>query len=453
MAGRLCLEVPAAHAAEQSDTTAEAASDALVSVRPFRGLRAQKLQERVRTALIEGGIELFQAEEQVVLDGDDQAQSEKFVALSRTHNIKAFVEGEVSMSREGWDLALSVVNGRDGGTFETLHLKASWLPGLLKKVDQQSAALLKDQLAESQVSQAVKDTPSQEDVGEPEPGPIPSTALDALRLNAGLGIVYRDYAYADPISDAYFQTLVPHTAGPLAFRFKAEWYPGAHFTHGATANIGLVASFVQSFGGKTAVPGDALLNTTIRELNLGTRARFPLRWGEIGIGLGWGRQFVSIEGDNETVLLVDQTTGPSRGLVPDVQYEYVRTGLDAVLVLGDFALRPGLFVRVVTDLLGDAGYLAESRWFPRASAAAIETSLGLDYLLGDNFAVVADGTLVRYGVDTNFDRSFALADEMTGLPASALAGGIADLYLSAFVGVRYNLDGPQDALSADGSEK
>ena len=435
-----------AKAQETTNEEASISAEPLVQVQLFTGARSKKLRGRLRAALKEARVAL--SKETPEQEGEDEVPPEEIVNAARDQSVRAFVRGHIHMSKKGWDLELTVINGEDGRAFEPLHLRALWLPALLKKIDEQAASLLETQLAQTKLPPPISEPAAR--VSPAPPAIDASPPLVALRLTARAGIVFLDFSYVDPIADSFLQALVPHSAGPLAVDVRAEWYPGAHFSGGATANVGLVASFTHSLGGTTAIPGGEL-DTVFQELNLGLRARFPLGSGELGIDLGWGRQSLVLNGDNEQIVLSDGTPGAARGLLPDAQYEYIRAGIDGWLSIGKLVLRPGLFVRVVVDTLDDPGHLAEQRWFPSLSGSAIEATLGLDFPLGNYLAIVADGRLVQYGLDTNFNGS--LTSDLRSSPSvplqSSVAGGVSDLYLGAFLGIRVSFDGTDDTTGSE----
>jgi hypothetical protein len=183
-----------------------------------------------------------------------------------------------------------------------------------------------------------------------------------------------------------------------AVAMDASWYPGAHFTDSFLANLGLFAS--AEFGlGMASRPA----NSTARFSNHASRIRFgalvrlPLgsRFELLG-HLGYSRHELT----TSAVAVNDPTV--LRPNVPDVLFNGFRGGL---------GLRLRLIGTLELDALGgfhtvaNLGELASARFFPNATAFAVDAGGGLSVELVPHLRLRAGAEWQRYFVTLNADES------------------------------------------------
>lgn len=427
-----------------------------IMVLPFEGPRSEKLSQASSEALVKSGERLVPAgtEGDVALGDAPDA----YVAVARKHRIKAYLDATVSMSKTGWILQFTVRNAKDGSIVGEPAIRAPWLPGLLKKIEQQLAETLSEALAKTELPaaeptpEAESETESEEkedteEDAEPDRGARPSP-LDA---HVGLGLMYREVTYVDPVSDVYEHALQPPNVGPLTLRVAGHWYPAAHFSGGFAAHLGLAFSYYRSIAGVTEIADAAGNNkpfdTTFSELNLGGRYRIPVGSAELGLNAGWGTAELTIAGDNEIPASGVVVAGAEKdpGVVPDAAYTYLRFGPDFTFPIGSLQLNTGVYYRVVT--LGDEpGQWKEPRWFPEAEAQALELQVSGVVPLSDTLGVVLGVDIRQYGLSMNTTNKAVDLNPVTGMPIGfnqAIAGGATDLYFGAFAGLRLVLPGQE----------
>ncbi|MEN9579787.1 MAG: hypothetical protein RJA70_2796, partial [Pseudomonadota bacterium] len=193
-----------------------------IMVLPFTGTRAETITQQSIKALEKSGLRLVRAG----AEGDVKLAEapEPYIAVAEQHRLKAYVHANVSMSKAGWVLEMKVRNAKDGSIIAEPRLRAPWLPGLLKKIDQQLATMLADSLAKAELPSP----PSEEDETEGEAEEADSGDSDEddtdtdtgarpspFDGNVGIGMMYREATYVDPVSDTYGHALQPPSVGPL----------------------------------------------------------------------------------------------------------------------------------------------------------------------------------------------------------------------------------------------
>jgi hypothetical protein len=230
----------------------------------------------------------------------------------------------------------------------------------------------------------------------------------ALDLTVGGRAFRRHLSYTDDLFGvlrAYDLNL-----GPAAYA-AVEWYPGAHFSNGPLAHLGLVASGEYAFALRSRDPAtDASYDTRAWSASLGVRARLPLGASEVGLTGAYLLQQYAVEGTRH---------GNDPG-VPTVTYQSLRAGLSARIALtGWFALTAGAGYLFVLS----AGEMS-SEYFPRAQMGAVDAALGAAL-------AVASEIEVRLGLDAR--RYFYSFHPEPGDPW--IAGGALDHYFGATLGV------------------
>ncbi len=440
-------------------TMVVAAAEPGVMVRPFTGARSQKLTEESVKALEAAGFRVVPA------DAEGAASlsgvPEDYVEVARKHDIKAYVECNVTMSKRGWVMDLQVRNAKDGSVSAEPKLKAPWLPGLIKKVENELAELLSEPLSQTELPEPAVEEPEPDEADadeeaeeeqdeEPDSGERPSP----LDVDLGVGLMYRTTSYTDSVSDAFNHALHPSNVGPLTLRVGAHWYPVAHFSNSFLAHIGLAVGYYRSLGGATelndASGGSQSFDTVFSELNLGGRVRLELGSLELGLNGSWGTAELTIEGDNEVppgLVGVPGALGDP-GVVPDASYTYIRLGPDAKFALGDVDVALGIYYRLVT-LGSDEGQWAEARWFPNAEAKAIEAQLSGLFPLSESLSLFVGADYRQYALTMNSGTDVVGVNPTTNQPqfTQAVAGGASDMYVGGFAGVQFGIP----ATEANGS--
>jgi hypothetical protein len=159
---------------------------------------------------------------------------------------------------------------------------------------------------------------------------------------------------------------------------------------------------------------------------VGLRGRIPLAPHELGVTVAYGHRQFDVTGDADPAPQQFGLGRPSRDLVPDVGYSYVRPGVDARFRFLDFIA--GLYAGYRGVLsVGDIG---SSRWFPKATASGFDVGLFGGYGVAKDLSVILGGDLEMYAVNLH-----ARAGD---LPGAGTSGGTAtDRYLSGYLGLSW----------------
>lgn len=233
------------------------------------------------------------------------------------------------------------------------------------------------------------------EVVEEEPAPRTPSERPAFRASVGPGGFNRSLAWAGNPSTALGSSEMPFSG---AVSVDASWYPGAHFTDSFLANLGLFAS--AEFGlGMASRPSNspARFSNHASRVRFGALVRLPLgsRFEFLG-HLGYSRHELT----TSPVAVNDPTA--LRPNVPDVLFNGFRGGL---------GLRLRLFGTVELDALGgfhavaNLGELASTRFFPNATAFAVDAGGGLSVELVPHLRLRAGAEWQRYFVTLNPDEA------------------------------------------------
>jgi hypothetical protein len=210
---------------------------------------------------------------------------------------------------------------------------------------------------------------------------------------------------------------------------KAIVYPGAFFTDGFGAHIGITGGAEVGIATSTdyeqAQPNGSKLVTSLKTSSqawdVGLRGRIPVGPAEIGIYGEYGSQ--------SFILIGDEGGDKLSPLVPDVRYAYLRFGLEPrvrlgkVLLGGYFAPRFLMSIHQI-DLAGV--------WFSHAKGHAIEFGLMAGYGVLPFLDIVAGADVIAYGFDFNPIDPDPKIDPLA-------VGGATDQYKSLWLGVRVAL--------------
>jgi TolB-like protein len=392
-----------------------------VAILPFTGPSASQAEQRLRVALgrraevqVIGRPAIRRAVAAAPVLRTDAHHAE----LARSLEATALVEGQIHREGGRFVLQVQVREGRSGAVVHEVTWRDPQAGRVTLKLLRTAWSQLGDAILDARPPKAARPaapTPAPPDTERP---PRPATAASesaapeaapaegaarppAFLLSTGFYLTSRRFAYRDDL----FGTLSGYRLGAApAFGFDAQWYPGAHFTDGALANLGLHLRWVRAFGlqSRPSVDTDgSRYDTRFGRIEGGARARIPLEAAELFAELGFGAQRFQVS-------LPEQ----SSVTLPDVHYRYAR-------------IEAGLGYRLSTalrlDLAGaylrpfGLGELGSEGWFPRA------TGHGVD-LRGALALQVAAGLEVRLALELR--RMFFAMNPEPGDPW--VAGGAVD---------------------------
>ena len=386
-----------------------------------RGLVVEELQAQ-------DGLELV-ANEDVEdaadsLDADLSTPSGR-VAVARELGLNGFVEGEVDRrGRRAYTASVRVVNGLDGELIEEATFRGRSARQLVARLRSNLWRQLGISIGSTRAPERM-DAGGDEDFDDEElddeelddedfeafddgpSGPRPP----ALSLAGSLRIMSRRLSYKD---DIFGQLRAYELGGAPALGLAAEWYPGAHFTDGLAANLGIV------FRGEVGVllqssdSSGTEFPTETSAWTLGTRWRIPVGDHELGLEMGYSRHAYSIEAAN-----VDNPKPD----VPDVDYRSLRFGANGRFeIIEDFSLTVGAaWLHVLS-----AGEIENEYWFPRLDVSGVQGTATVGYALTDDLEAQLSFDWRRY---------FYTMNPEPGDPW--IAGGAADQYLTGAVGVEW----------------
>lgn len=429
-------------------TAGHAQDGTQVVVRSFEGRRAA----RVRAAVVEALADARSVSLVATGDVDDTASrlgvstSDPLgrVAISRELGIDAWVEGEVGRDGKRWSATVQVSDGGNGESVETALWDARSWKALAKVIGREAREALMPAIGRTRRPGPEAET------AKPEEAPVEERELDEeqppvfrhddepargdedededtgsdgarpvpLELDARIGLFSRSYEYTENLDQLPGYDL----SMPPVVLLRASWYPGAHFTSGVPANIGLTGRFGMAFGLDSKGPGGAVFETSSSTWEVGVRWRIPVDVFELALTVAYGAHDFSIDPASQDGATIDPG-------VPAADYAYLRIGGDARMVLGDVVSVSfhGAWLPVLST--GDI-----EDWFPRASGVALEGGGDLGYLLDPSLEVYGGLSVRRYAVTIDPKPE----DVDAGQP---IAGGIIDEYLTVGVGVRWWVGG------------
>lgn len=361
----------------------------------------------------------------------------------------------VQCSATGAFVTLQVLNGADGTPLDTVSIKGS--AKKLKIAKPQLAALIfaisqgkapgkeapkkeepvevakPDPVKEEPVKEepkkeepkkevAKKDPPKKEEPKKEEPkkeepsGGTLTTSLGgdakpsphaAVRLGVGVGGFNRSFSWAGNPSPSLATANQPFS-GDISV--DASWYPGAHFTSNFLGNLG--AYFSGDFGvGMVSRVQESRFAHSASRLRFGALVRLPIgdRFAPYA-HIGYARQEL-------TTSLNAVNDGSARPNIPDVLFNGFRVGV---------GLRLRIVGTVELDALGGfqtvagKGELGSARYFPQATAFAIDAGGGVSFGLAQSLRLRMGAEWQRYFITLN------AADDSTFFARTA-----ADQYITA----------------------
>jgi hypothetical protein len=285
--------------------------------------------------------------------------------------------------------------------------------------------------------------------GEPEAdvaaAPAAATGAvgpSALDVRLALRFYTRNFAYTQTLAEFYpnnYQPLLVHTTAPSPmFSTHVNAYPGALFTDGFLAHVGLLAGYEVGFLSKTTLL-DKQLKQEHTDFYVGGRYRIAFGDHYISPMFAFGKHAFIIENDEipitDTRNNVDQHFYPAVDALPDTEYSYTDVGIDLRFDFGTISLGAHGAYRFVSDT---GGLQAESdnfttdpydTWFPNAHGFGVSAGLYGGYALTDVIELQLGGDFLRYSFDFN-----PLA-QPNAVPFERIAGGATDTYISGWLGI------------------
>jgi hypothetical protein len=372
-----------------------------IVVRDFLGPQAAQVRAEVLSRLS------TRSHISVIPVGVPMTRAEDYVRVAQEREIAAFLEGDITASRQGLSLVISARDGRSGEPVAEARFTGENLRAMRAAIGRelwpQLASFLRDAQAPEAVEVESPDTAvllqTDEDLAE-----LAESRPSPLRVSIGQRLFSRTLEYNDDI----FQQLSGYQLGAAAsLVFELEWYPLAHFRSGWLAHLGIETQLDSALG-LSSKNGDDDYATSATDWNAGLVYRIPIHEDEILVSVAYGQHGFALEDENT---------------IPDTDYQFIRYGLR-----GRVAVATGLFVEAgfAWRQLFGTGEIDRVEWFPRQTGAGLDASLGLGYQFTDSWGMHASAELRRYF----FSLSPAPGDAW-------IAGGLLDQYWSGSLRLSY----------------
>lgn len=432
-----------------------------VVVGVISGPQGPKMRARVLDVLRKSG--LYE-----VTDAEDVKPNDKpanYARMATALQVQGIVVGAVTKK---YDLTLTIY-GANGTKIDTLQLKGGNPAKLQKTIDNELEISIADPLASAtspgrpsakpvpaekpaaagnkpQEEEAEADPEALEEGAEPpveeesedgsshEAAPSDESSEPSKRgrrpLEAILGVraYNRKFNYTrtpDARLHSYELGLGPAALGALRV------YPGSFFTDNTWSHIGLQARY--EFGLATTTEFArangtiASLSTSSSELEVGLRGRLPLARHELGVFGTFGAHAFTLKGD-------ENPNADPYALVPDVNYHFLRVGVDARFAISKLVVGGHIAPRFLLSM----DEVDKARvWFPGATGSGLDFGLFGGWQFLPWLSAVGGIDVVRYGFDFN-----AIPDDNR-----VIAGGASDTYLSVWLGAMFALEGAPVELS------
>jgi hypothetical protein len=257
---------------------------------------------------------------------------------------------------------------------------------------------------ENEEALALEEHPDQEEPSTNRP--------QALDLSIGARIGSRNFGYKDSLPG-----LRSYSLGPSPnLAFEGRWYPGAYFSEGALANIGLDLRAELMVGVSSENSSGQKFDTSSHAFGLGVRGRLPLGALELGALVGFGQHQFGLS-----------DAGTVQPGVPDIAHNFIRAGLE-----GRYRVIAPLTVQLRAAYLFGLGLgeLTDKSWFPHASGDGVEAELAFRFSLTRAFGVELAVGVQRYFMSLNPEPTDSSVKDLL-----RVAGGALDSYYSSRFGV------------------
>jgi len=453
----VCLAVPLALSAESALAAKPKKKDKVeekakkqdeeakkkIAVGGFEGPKSGDARGWTIDALKEEGYDVTDAED-VKPKGKDKDFAEAAKALS----VDAIVVGKMN---KAFNLKVSIRNGEDGSLIEEFEIKGGMLPKLKKNISDQLAVKAEEPLSQAKGPETEEVEPEEEEEEEEEPakeeeseeepkeeeepedeGP-PQGRLSPLNATLGLRPYNRSLSFHHTRADLFDGEAPLLTyelpLGPALF-IDLRWYPGAHFAGGVAGWFGIAAGFEKGFATQSVfaenTESEATLTTDPQQFYVGLHGRVPFGEHQAGLLAAYGKHQFLLGGDEPEAEVCSRGTIICP-LVPDIEYSFIRIGLDGQFRFGDFLAG----VNAGTRIGMDTGPIRSQ--FPNARATSMEAGLMGGYRLTDFLDLVVGFDFLRYAFDFN---------PVDGSAQNFwVAGGAVDQYISGYLGFHFHLPG------------
>ncbi len=372
-------------------------------------------------------------------EGGDLGDPEALRGAAAALGVRAFIDGRVSRAGRRWVLRVTVTDAATNNQISRETFRGRTSGRLAQAVRRRGASQLAGAIGQTSVPETepeMSDVPDIDDAGGddddgvgadggsgnddeiPEPPRDRGDRPTALDIGVYGRVFHRELEY----NDDHYGLLRGYTLqlGP-AIELAGRWYPGAHFTSGFGAHIGIELSYERAFA-IDSVPADPdddrVFPTRSQEWLLGLRGRIPFGRHAFSMGLGYGSHFFVIEPSGPAV--------EGRGNLPEIprtEYDFLRIHGEARLhVASGFHVTVGGGYRVVFS----AGGIEDEVWFPKASVGGVEADVVLGYQLESGLVIRLGFDWRRYFYSMNVD-----------LTSPWIVGGAVDQYLGGSLGIAY----------------
>ena len=348
---------------------------------------------------------------------------EGYSTLAEKLDLLVILYGKVGKGEQGFLLALTVVNGKNGKSLGTLAFHGETFDRLLKNVQRDLLSEIEPILdragaaepeSESEPEPAPPPEPKpesekekeQKSVPEPKPEPAPAkAACPWLEVELGGGVAQRQFNWVGELSGPLRGYRLKHAPFTSA---RGTYRPLAHRACSKASGLGVRLGYEHTLGIDSAVGGQQLDSLAFA---FESQVEFKYPIGPLSFTPRTGFVYRHFE--------------LASNLVPDPSYKLVALGLDGGVRVAWFLVELGWSARFVVD----AGSLQSPDWFPNAR--------GFGYLAEGRIGAAPTRWLDAFALVEYESYAFDLNARVAG-PAG-LATGSYDRYLRVGVGVRFNI--------------
>lgn len=428
----LVTAVASSQALLVTDAKAESSEKVKVAVGGFDGGKSGVTRSAFIDALKkDGGYEVTDAE-----DIKPSAKAKAVADAAAGLGVSVVITGKVGKG----GLKLKVLNGADGKLIDEVEIEGAGgkLKGNVEKSGASSVAAAVGQAKGVEEKKKPKEDENKPDEDKPEDEDKPSETASAdtsnagdakglspLDITAGLRPMHRTFEFHDT---PYPMLRYELPLGPLLF-IDANWFPGSHFTEGPGEWIGITAGFEKGFATQSVYnegkPSEVTLKTDQQQFYVGGRFRLPIGEHMLGATGTYGQHKFFLAGDDGQCKDPPSTNACPK--IPDVNYSYVKIGLDGMFHFGDFMAGARIGKRIVLN----PGTI-KGTWFPNVKTQSLEAGVTVGYRMARMLDLVGGFDWLRYGFDFN---------PVDPARRAYVAGGAVDEYLSGYIAFRFHLPG------------